>query len=294
MHDEVPEYFVSDDPGLADAEQSAVFSALNGIFDAFDDRVNLPTGAPEAALREARLAAQAGVELHALLRTWRVAQATTWDFILEVVTDQITNPSLRSAVLRRVSQLHFVWNDRGMAALIDAYERERASLFMRGVKREEQILIQDVLAGFPPVSSRFSYNFQGEHIGFVAWGDSPEEAATRFGSWAGADLLQMKGTDHSVIGWAGRPVRSSRPKSIKPFVCPRNTFLACGESSLGIEGFRLTYRQAWLTYRVSRMLRQPVTHYADVALEALMLRDLQGARDLVNYSLGSLAESSHR
>ncbi len=294
VHDEVPEYFIRDDPGLAEAGEAAVVSSLTEIFDALDDRANLPSGAPEATLREARLAAQAGVELQGLLRTWRVAQAVTWDFILEVATDQITSPSARSAVLRRVSQFHFAWNDRGMAALVDTYERERASFFVRGAEREAHVLIQDVLGGLPPATSRLSYDFQGEHTGFVAWGAGAEIAAQGFAKWAGGELLSMKGTDGAVIGWAGRPVRGRRARSTKPLEPPRDTFLACGETSPGIEGFRLTYRQAWQAYRVSRIVRQPVTWYADVALESLMLRDLQGARDLVAYSLGALGESSHR
>lgn len=72
------------------------------------------------------------------------------------------------------------------------------------------------------------------------------------------------------------------------------TFLALGDVGQGIEGFRLSHRQAWQAYRVSRLHPKPIVRYADVALESLLLRDRRAVRDFVKRELAALDETDTR
>src|ERR1700677_913591 len=106
----------------------------------------------------------------------------------------------------------------------------------------------------------------------------------------------------STVQWPGRPrwTRSRRQHKtvvghVERLVAAKwraGVSLALGEPAEGIEGWRLTHRQAQDALLVS--LRQPrtLTQYSDVALLTPWLRDDARARGLVEMYLSSL--DNHR
>jgi DNA-binding PucR family transcriptional regulator len=66
--------------------------------------------------------------------------------------------------------------------------------------------------------------------------------------------------------------------------------LAIGESSKGIDGWRLTHRQAQAAMLVALRRPRRLTWYADVALLAAVLRDQELARSLVEIHLSPLED----
>ena len=69
-----PNYYRRNDPMLLEAELPSITGALTSIIHGLRHARHLPEGAPEGALEEARVAAQAGVELTDLLLTRRIGQ----------------------------------------------------------------------------------------------------------------------------------------------------------------------------------------------------------------------------
>lgn len=295
LREEVPEYYKRDDPLLGVAGEDAIAASLRDILDGLAQGRTPPEQASDSILREARLAAQADVDLHALLRTSRVGQAATWDCLLEVADELLPDAGQRLPVLRHASQYHFAWNDRVAASIIDAYQKERSAFFFHGRDRKRRAMVRDLLAGIPVDEAALGYSLRGRHLGIVVWGDAPEAALKQLTSALGWQSLTVTGTGGTVLGWIGRPAgKASGDDDLSRLSLPSGTHLACGEYANDVEGMRLTHRQAWQAYRVARIKAQPITWYRKVALEALVLRDLPAVRTFVRQELGPLYGTAER
>lgn len=291
---EVPEYEVSGDPVLLDVAERVPFEALRDIFFGLGHGREPPERATGSAIEEARLAAQANIDLQVLLRTYRVAQAVTWEAIVEEVERRIEDADTRMAILRLASRYHFAWNDRMMAIVIGVYQSERDALLRSRERRKRQV-VRDLLDGLPADSSEIAYNLRGHHLGVVAWGQAADQAILKLARSLEGRALTIQGTGDTILGWIGGDgVAKPRGQMLAPFDVPAATYLAIGTPVFGREGFQLTHRQAWQAYRVARFKSQAVTLYSDVALESLLLQDVQSVRDFVQYSLGSMADDDER
>lgn len=284
--DQVPESHGKDDPVLAESERPSIMSALTSIVDGLATGRRLPDRATDAALQEARVVAQAGVDLHALLRTYRVGQAVTWNALLEEAIRVIPDDDRRVAVLRQASDYHYAWNDRVTEGVIAAYQAEHNAYFFRSQDRKRRAIVSDLLRGVPTDSEQLGYNLRTEHLALVAWGRAPEVNIRTIAQALDARHLTVSGTSGTVLGWLGgssiKRILEERPEELR---AADGTFLSVGEVARGIEGFRLSHRQAWQAYRVNRIRPTGVLRYDEVALEALVLRDRQAMRDFVSREL---------
>lgn len=295
LREEIPEFYLRDDPVLRAAESETITTSIRDILDGITEERPPPERASDTRLREARLAAQADVDLHALLRTSRVGQALTWDCILEVADALIPDAARRLPVLRHVSQYHFAWNDKVTASIIEAYQAEYHAFYLQGRDRKRRALVRDLLAGIPVDEAALGYATRGRHVGLIAWGVAPEATIKKAAASLGWQALTVTGAAGTVVGWLGRPTtRPSADSDLSAADVPAETFLAVGKYANDVEGMRRTYRQAWQAYRVARLHPQPLTRYSAVALEALVLRDLPAVRDFVVEQLGPLHGGDER
>lgn len=286
---EVPQFFASADPGLAAIEGPAIADSLNDILDGLAGGLEAPQRVPAGAMREAQLAAQAGIDLHDLIRTYHVAQAVTWDYLLEVSMQLMDDPDQHLEFLRRAAAYHFNWNDVVIARVVEAYQEEYKSFYFKSRDRKRRAVIRDILRGLTVDTSSLNYSFRGQHLGIIAWGDGAEAAVQAFGTFLGGEQVSIFGGGGTVLSWIHHGQMADRWAGLRQdFVPPEGSYIAIGDLAPGLEGFRLTHRQAWQAYRVGRILGTPFTRYQDVALEALVLRDIQSARDFVQYTLGPL------
>jgi sugar diacid utilization regulator len=67
--------------------------------------------------------------------------------------------------------------------------------------------------------------------------------------------------------------------------------MSLGGDMQGLEGFRRTHRQAREAQRIGMALRNRLTRYSDVAVEALALRDPDAACAFVEQVLGPLKQA---
>ncbi|NEK87334.1 CdaR family transcriptional regulator [Blastococcus saxobsidens] len=295
LREEIPEFYLRDDPVLRAAESETITTSVRDILDGMTEERPPPEQASDTRLREARLAAQADVDLHALLRTSRVGQALTWDCILEVADELIPDSARRLPVLRHVSQYHFAWNDRVTASIIEAYQREYHAFYMQGRDRKRRALVRDLLAGIPVDEAALGYAMRGRHLGVIAWGAEPEATIKKAATALGWQSLSVSGAAGTVVGWLGRPsTRTTDDSDLSAVEVPRETHLAVGQYANDVEGMQRTYRQAWQAYRVARIHPQPLTRYSTIALEALVLRDLPAVRDFIVEQLGPLYGKDER
>ncbi|TWP32705.1 PucR family transcriptional regulator [Leekyejoonella antrihumi] len=295
LHEEVPEFYVVDDPALPGAEAEAIRSSLEAILQGLSARIDVEDAVPGAMLRQARLAAQANVSLHALLRKLRIAQAHMSDAFLDAAHRVVADDELRGAALRRISQYHFAWNDHVGAALVSEYEAEHRLFFVQRPDRKRRAMVNAVLAGSPPDEQILGYPMSGRHLAVITWGERPETAIKNIASTLGAKYLSISGTDDAYYGWLRRATRSSKADDdLASVTLPPNTYVACGQYANDVVGFRTSHVQAGLAYRVAKLGRRTVSWYRDVSLEALVLRDLPAAHEFVRVEIGALLDGSAR
>jgi DNA-binding PucR family transcriptional regulator len=295
LHDEVPEFYVVDDPALSGAELETIPASLEAILQGLVEHLDVEDAVPDVMLRQGRMTAQAGVSLHALLRKQRVAQAATWDAFLAAAQRVVDDDELRGAVLRRISQYHFAWNDHVVEKLISEYEAEHRLFFMERSDRKKRAVVNAVLAGAPADEQALGYPITGRHLAIVAWGEKPGAAINEIGARLGAKYLSVSGTDGACFAWFRRATPSTKSDDDLATVnLPPGTQVACGQYANDIEGFRSSHAQAGLAYRVAKLGSRSVTWYRDVSLEALVLRDLPAAREFARLELGDLLDGSGR
>lgn len=292
--EQVPEMY-GKDPVLAETESPSITSALTGIVDGLSGGRRIPERASDAALREARVAAQAGIDLHGLLRTYRIGQSIMWGVILEETMAILDSDERRMPVLKQISDYQYEWNNRVTESVIAAYQAEHDAYFFRSQDRRRRAIVSDILRGIPSDTPELGYNVRTAHLALVAWGRSPEATIRSLAGAMSARHLIVSGTSGTYLAWLGDTAIArtleERPDAITAMP---GTYLALGEVQQGLEGFRLSHRQAWQAYRVSRVRPREVTRYPEIALESLMLKDRQAVRDFMARELGALDEGDSR
>ncbi|WP_051171850.1 MULTISPECIES: PucR family transcriptional regulator [Amycolatopsis] len=290
-----PKYYGRHDPMLLESESPSIFGALNSIIRGLRHSRQLPDGASEGALQEARIAAQAGVELSDLLLTRRIGQVVLWNWILDTAVRVVPNGPRQVAVLKQAAEYQFAWNDQVTRDVVAAYEEEKSAYFFHSRDRVRRAIVTDLLNGVPTDTEQLGYNLKLEHIAAVAWGYAPHAGLHALASLLDASLLVVEGTGGTSLAWFGSSrVGESFEKHITSVELPAATYLAVGRPGAGLEGFRLGHRHAWQAYRVGRLRPRPVTCYHDVALESLVLGDLPAARDFMTSELGALGYADER
>lgn len=291
---QVPEYFEGGDPALLDMDRRTIASALRDIFAGLAHGRTPPETAPGAFVEEARLAAQAGVDLQVLLRTHRIGHGVAWEAILRLAEETIADADTRLAVLTLASRYQFEWNDRVITTIVGVYERER-DLLIRDRERRKRELVRDLLGGLPVDLGQLTYDVFGDHLAVVAWGAAPDSAVAQLASRLDGKSLVVTATAGALYAWIASPdVTETSRSPVAQFEPPAETWLAVGSPGSGVDGFRASHRQALQAYRVARVRQEPVTRYSDVALEALAVRDLALTRDFVDHFLGAVASDDLR
>jgi len=296
MRTEVPGFFVrDDDPDFVELYRASYAELLQFICKGLDGGTDLAQlELPAAVVAEMRATAALGIELNAVLRVCRIAQRLMLEQAIETAHATIADAALRTTVLRAVSRWLFDYFDWLALRESEVYEHERDLLVRDRALRRRQV-VRDVLDGRALASGALDYELERDHLAVIAWGEEPERALCRLRGATGLDLVEVAGTGSTAWAWLGAGRIGEREVgAASRFVPPMGTHLAIGEPAHGVDGFRLTHRQAWNVYRIIRHAPQPVTLHADVALLTLTLQDPALAREFVHRELGPLAEHDER
>lgn len=296
MREEAPGFFIrDDDPDFVDLYRQSYRQHLRVVYAGFESRRPLEEQEPLGlAAEEARLSANFGISLSDVLQTYRIGQRLIVEEMIGIVESTIDDAKLRASVLRTSSRWLFHYNDWVTQRVTETYERER-DLLMRDRDRRRRQLVRDLLDGETVEASQLGYELDRDHLAVVAWGHDGERALLALREATGLSLLTISGTDPTSWGWlGGSEIEARHLKAIRELALPGGARIAHGEPARGIEGFRLSHRQALSAYRLVRDSGAPVTAYADVTLLALTLQDPELARDFVSRELGPLTEPDGR
>jgi PucR C-terminal helix-turn-helix domain/GGDEF-like domain len=274
--EEDPEYIA----GLRATVGEAVEYALDHIEKGEDWTGPIPSTAAEQARRSAR----AGVRLDTVLRRYAAGDRLLGDFIMDEAD------RFPSQALRKVLRMHGPQVDRLMAAVATEYMDEVARIKRSPTQRLAE-RVQRLVAGESPADiGGLEYSLDAWHLGMIVKGSEAEACVRALGAGLDCQVLVVPRGDGIVWGWLGarRPLAAPELERLLARGVAGEASLAVGEARLGLDGWRLTHREAQAAQEVMRRKPQRLTRARDVLLVAAVLRDEALAKSLFETYLAPL------
>jgi hypothetical protein len=242
---------------------------------------------PPAAVAQARRAARNGVSLERVLLRYNAGHALLGDFVMQEA-EQERFASQRNA-LRHVLRTLSALLDHFTASMASQYQEEvERTLRSPELRRTERV--QRLLAGAPVDLAELGYELDAEHLGVIAMGTRAGETVRALAAGLGCELLSVQRSEETVWAWFGsrRGLAITDIERLLSSTDAAGVSLVIGGPGTGIDGWRLTHRQAQAAMLVALHRPQRLTLYADVTLLAAVLRDRELARSLVEVHLSPL------
>lgn len=239
---------------------------------------------PSTAAEQARRSARAGVRLDTVLRRYAAGDRLLGDFIMD------EDDRFPSQALRKVLRVHGPQVDRLMAAVATEYMDEVARMKRSPTQRLAE-RVQRLVAGESPADiGGLEYAFDAWHLGMIVKGGKAEACVRALAAGLGSQVLVVPRGNGIVWAWLGarRPLAPPDLERLLSSGVAGDASLAVGEPRRGLDGWRLTHREAQAAQEV--MLRKPqrLTRARDVTLIAAVLRDDALARSLFETYLAPL------
>jgi hypothetical protein len=173
-------------------------------------------------------------------------------------------------------------------------ERSRAHRLLERVRMLLAGECHDMgVAASDGVEPELDYDLQGEHLGVIARGTECERALRDLAQVLDRRLLCVVSGEGVVWAWLGGE-RSPTVADLEGAICgserDRGVALAVGEPARGLEGWRVTHRQAQDAMAIAARRPRPLTRYADIALLATALKDEALARTLIGVYVAPLVD----
>ena len=265
---------------------------------------------PPEAIGYAKEYVVRGLELSLMQRAYRTAQGVFGGIILERLRAATDDADHLAEAMSFFNAWIFAWVEAIERRLTDIYMGEREQ-WVRGAAAVRAAEVRALLGGgavdAATVSLRLGYELDRFHVGFVVWseevGERPGDAGELFAEMeraagavarslgAGAPLTVAEG--RHLACWAGRRSKPELSRLRLPRRAgARELSVAAGTPAPGVEGFVLSHREALLARRVAQLRGDrgdPVATYPELALEALLTEDSEGARRFAARELGPLA-----
>jgi hypothetical protein len=277
---EVPEFFVTDDPGYREAVRASTLENVELIITALRQPRVLPRALAPGPRREADAAAQHGAELHALLRTYLLGQQA----MVEHLIDDLGAAPHAGASLRRATRIIHDYLQAVMPLVAGEYGDElgrlRAHPQLRRLRQVEAALAGDDPAGL-------DHPIEAEQVALVTRAAAAEAAVAHAAAALDAPCLTVRAADGRCWAW----IVTDRIDEVRERL--RRAGLDAPAGLGGPGGLRLAHRQARLAERLASGPGAIVDLRA-VALEALVLGDQRTAWEVARAELGPLAGHDDR
>ena len=239
---------------------------------------------PSTAAEQARRSARAGVRLDTVLRRYAAGDRLLGDFIMDEAD------RFPSQALRKVLRTHGPQVDRLMASVATEYMDEVARMKRSPTQRLAE-RVQRLVAGESPADvGGLEYAFDAWHLGMIVKGAKGEACVRALATGLDSQVLVVPRGNGIVWAWLGsrQPLAAPDVERVLFAGDAGDAALAVGEPRNGIDGWRLTHREAQAAQEV--MLRKPqrLTRARDVTLLAAVLRDDALAKSLFETYLAPL------
>jgi hypothetical protein len=257
-----PEYAI----GLKEAVAAAIDYSLTGI--EAEDPEHAPV--PERLLAQARSAARNKVPLDTVLRRYSAGYSLLDDYLIRFAEEEPLSGEELKRSLRSLSAVF----DRLVATISAEYAGEgerRPDTAAR--RRAEQA--RRLLDGEPVDPDELRYELDAWHLAAIASGPGAASSVRDLAAALDRNLLLVEPEGEAAWLWLGGRSRLSAREALglAERSLPAELSFALGEPGRGIEGWRLSHRQAKAAMSVLSRGPERRVRYADVALLASALGD---------------------
>ncbi len=240
---------------------------------------------PSAAVEQAHRAARWGVSLDTIMLRYIAGHRVLGEFVKDEV--DLVGYSSHGHVLHQLRRTQESLLERVMAVVANEYQQEHKRL-QRSPEQGRRELVQRLLTGEYADPTILNYEFDAWHLGVIAVDARAEKAIRHLAHGLGRQLLSVVCGEGTVWAWLGghgkltvadieRLLSSGGISGVR---------LAIGDLHKGLDGWRLTHREAQAALPVALSGSQTLTRCADVPLEAALLRhDLLTRVLMENYLL---------
>jgi sugar diacid utilization regulator len=291
---------------LLDASVAANVSTALGVFEQVIDEAEME--APAAAVEYARRLAQRGIPISALLRSYRLGQAGFQQRMIAQIATQAAEIATIVEASIRLSDVTFGYIDTISEKVVAAHQAERERwLRNRGAVRSARVMsiLADGTADIDEAEKVLGYPLRQFHRAAVVWNDDHtgqqdqlsrlERVVTKLAEHYGSERAPLIiAPDESTI-WAWLPMTeaASIRRDIAKLAPSERVWIALGDPAPGVDGFRLSHRQARQAQIVAMSAgaahRGAITESRTAGPVALMCTDLEAVRAWVATVLGPLA-----
>jgi hypothetical protein len=259
---EDPEYAI----GLKDAVSAAIDYSLAGI--EAEDPEHAPV--PERLLAQARSAARNKVPLDTVLRRYSAGYSLLDDYLIRFAEEE----PLCGQELKRSLRLLSAVFDRLVATISAEYASEGERRPHTAARRRAE-QARRLLAGEPVDPTELRYELDAWHLAAIASGPGAAASIRDLAAALDRNLLLVEPEGEAAWLWLGGRSRLSAREALglAERSLPAELSFALGEPGRGIEGWRLSHRQAKAAMSVLSRGPERRVRYADVALLASALGD---------------------
>jgi hypothetical protein len=264
--------------GLRAAVAAAVDFVVEGV-ELGEDRAG---PVPSAVVAQAQRAARTGVDLQTALLACAMGQRLLARHVIAEAHE------LPTGALGQVLDIQGLRVERLMAEVSIEHNRELERARRSPDQRQEQ-LVQRLLAGELLDTAELGYDLDAWHLGVIATGVGAREVLRGIAAGADRQLLSVSHGEQTEWAWLGgqRSLAVADLERVPP--AKEGVSLVIGEPGRGIDGWRLTHRQAQAALLVALNRPRRLTRYAEEMLLAAALRDETLARSLTEIYLSPLA-----
>lgn len=261
-----------EDPEYVEGLRAAVARALDYGFVAVERGERSAPPIPIVLRAQARLAARNAISLDTVLRRYFAGYTVLGDFLIE---EAEAGGLLRGAELKRLLRTQSALFDRVIAAISDEYSREIEDRPKSSEERRAEH-VKRLLAGEQLDPAELAYDLAACHVAVIAAGPGAVEAIQDLAKLLHHRVLLVRRDRDRVWAWIGarRDFDSEWLERLAPEEdLPAQVSLAIGEPGRGLDGWRLSHRQARAALPIAQRSARRRVRYAEVALLASILQD---------------------
>jgi PucR C-terminal helix-turn-helix domain/GGDEF-like domain len=228
---------------------------------------------PDLLLDQAREAARNGISLDTVLRRYLAGHTILLDLVIrEAATERLPRGALQELLRTQATLL-----DRLLAAVADEHSRVLALGLDSSTGARRLRTIERLVTGEDPgPAPELRYELGGKHVALIVAGPGAPELLQDLSTNLDRSLL-LATPDNGEVFWAwlgGRTSLGTAQLAERAAATPvPDMRLAIGESGGGIDGWRLSHRQARAAWPIARRGADHVVRYVDVALLTSALQD---------------------
>lgn len=243
---------------------------------------------PSEAILQARRAAQKGISANTVVQRYIVGHR----LLGELVMDEVDRMGIADnrLVMRHIRIAQEEIFQRLTVAITAEYEAESKRLVRTADQRLAE-RVQALLDGQRLNEPALGYDLDAWHVAAITVGPKAKNAISLLQRAGGWQCLTVPSPPDGVWAWFGakQPPQVADIRRALQAAPLAEVSIAIGEPARGLDGWRVTHRQAQQALRVAVYAKRGLACYGEVALEAALLADETLARALLDRYLEPLA-----